>query len=183
MRAAAERAGLQLTLLVTPTTPQDRMKKIAEASQGFIYLVSVTGEQAAAACLLCICYSPVPVTDQTCGGAPGVTGGRSANQARVQGLIKLLREVTADNKSVAVGFGVSGATQVEYCAYAVWKRNIKNAEPRSKHLCVQAMELRKWGAEGVIVGSALVKALGEASSPSQGLDAMTSLAKSIRQAI
>jgi hypothetical protein len=30
----------------------------------------------------------------------------------VQGLIKLLREVTADAKSVAVGFGVSGPDQV-----------------------------------------------------------------------
>jgi len=42
----------------------------------------------------------------------GVTGGRATNQARVQGLIKLLREVTADAKSVAVGFGVSGPEQV-----------------------------------------------------------------------
>ncbi len=42
----------------------------------------------------------------------GVTGGRASNQSRVQGLIKLLREVTADAKSVAVGFGVSGPDQV-----------------------------------------------------------------------
>lgn len=42
----------------------------------------------------------------------GVTGGRESNSARVQGLIKLLREVTADTKSVAVGFGVSGPKQV-----------------------------------------------------------------------
>lgn len=42
----------------------------------------------------------------------GVTGGRATNQSRVQGLIKLLREVTADAKSVAVGFGVSGPEQV-----------------------------------------------------------------------
>lgn len=43
---------------------------------------------------------------------PGVTGGRASNSARVQGLIKLLREVTAHEKSVAVGFGVSGPKQV-----------------------------------------------------------------------
>jgi len=48
---------------------------------------------------------------------------------------------------------------------------------------LQAVELRKWGAEGVIVGSALVKALGEASSPEEGLQRMTTLAKSIRAAI
>ena len=48
---------------------------------------------------------------------------------------------------------------------------------------MQAVELRKWGAEGVIVGSALVKALGEAGSPEEGLKQMTALAKSIREAI
>lgn len=42
----------------------------------------------------------------------GVTGGRASNSAKVQGLIKLLREVTDDSKSVAVGFGVSGPDQV-----------------------------------------------------------------------
>ena len=48
---------------------------------------------------------------------------------------------------------------------------------------MQAAELRKWGAEGVIVGSALVKALGEAESPEQGLQQFAELAHSIRQAI
>ena len=35
--------GIELTLLVAPTSPKERMKAIAENSQGFIYLVSVTG--------------------------------------------------------------------------------------------------------------------------------------------
>jgi tryptophan synthase alpha chain len=35
--------GVDLVLLSTPTTPLARMKKIADASNGFIYLVSVTG--------------------------------------------------------------------------------------------------------------------------------------------
>jgi len=48
---------------------------------------------------------------------------------------------------------------------------------------LQAVELRKWGAEGVIVGSALVKALGEATTPEEGLQQFTALAKSIRAAI
>ena len=43
MQAATKRVGLDLTLLVTPTTPQERMKRIAERSEGFVYLVSVTG--------------------------------------------------------------------------------------------------------------------------------------------
>ena len=48
---------------------------------------------------------------------------------------------------------------------------------------VQAKELRGWGAEGVIVGSALVKALGEADTPEEGLETLRSLALSIREAI
>lgn len=39
-----------------------------------------------------------------------------------------------------------------------------------------------WGAEGVIVGSALVKALGEASTPEAGLQAMKILAQKLRDA-
>jgi len=47
----------------------------------------------------------------------------------------------------------------------------------------QARQLMAWGAEGVIVGSALVKALAESSSPEEGLRAMGALARSIRAAI
>ena len=49
--------------------------------------------------------------------------------------------------------------------------------------CMQAKTLMDWGAEGVIVGSALVKALGEAGSPEAGLQALTDMAVSIRSAI
>jgi tryptophan synthase alpha chain len=34
-------AGIDLVLLSTPTTPIERMTRIAEASNGFIYLVRV----------------------------------------------------------------------------------------------------------------------------------------------
>lgn len=43
IREAATKAGLELILLTTPTTPRERMQAIAKASQGFVYLVSVTG--------------------------------------------------------------------------------------------------------------------------------------------
>lgn len=43
MQSATKGAGLELTLLVTPTTPQERMRRIADFSEGFVYLVSVTG--------------------------------------------------------------------------------------------------------------------------------------------
>lgn len=59
--------------------------------------------------------------------------------------------------AVAVGFGVSGPEQ--------------------------AAQIKAWGAEGVIVGSALVKALGEAPSTAEGLQRMADLARTIRAAI
>ena len=37
------RYGLELVLLTTPTTPQQRASIIAQRTQGFLYLVSVTG--------------------------------------------------------------------------------------------------------------------------------------------
>lgn len=43
IRAAASAAGIQLTMLCTPTTPELRMKAIAGLSEGFVYLVSVAG--------------------------------------------------------------------------------------------------------------------------------------------
>lgn len=127
IRTVASQHGLELVLLTTPTTPAQRMKKIAETSQGFVYLVSLTG----------------------------VTGMRGTMESRVEGLIQSLKATT--DKSIAVGFGVSGPQQ--------------------------AQQIKEWGADGVIVGSALVKALGEAGSEEEGLKKMVDLAKSIRDAI
>eukprot|EP00775_Hariotina_reticulata_P010426 gene10426-10584_t len=127
IRAACERAGLELVLLTTPTTPKQRMADIARASQGFVYLVSVTG----------------------------VTGVQTSMQARVQQLVDTLHAVT--DKPVAVGFGVSTPEQ--------------------------AWQIVEWGAEGVICGSALVKALGDAPTPAEGLVNMEQLATSLRSVI
>lgn len=127
IREATSKAGIELVLLTTPTTPTPRMEAIANASEGFIYLVSVTG----------------------------VTGIRGTMEGRVEGLVQSLRGMT--DKSIAVGFGVSGPEQ--------------------------AKQIKEWGADGVIVGSALVKALGEAETPELGLQNMKNLAKSIRDAI
>ena len=125
LSAMCKANGLDLVLLSTPTTPEERMAKIAEKSNGFIYLVSVTG----------------------------VTGVRSGVESRVEGLVKSLKSVT--DKPVAVGFGIS-------------KRE-------------QAAEVVQWGADGVIVGSALVKALGEAKTPEDGLAALKELAVELRE--
>jgi tryptophan synthase alpha chain len=39
LRNEAVMHGIELVLLTTPTTPTERMKEIAKASEGFIYLV------------------------------------------------------------------------------------------------------------------------------------------------
>lgn len=108
-RQLCAKHGLELVLLATPTTSSPRMEKIAAATNGFVYLVSVTG----------------------------VTGIQDKMEQRVQGLVAQLKAVT--KKPVAVGFGIS--------------------KPE------QAKQIASWGADGVIVGSALVRALGEAPTP------------------
>ena len=108
LSAIAASAGLDLVLLVAPTTPAERMGRIAAASRGFTYLVSVTG----------------------------VTGVRTSIESRVQGLVQQLKGL--GSTPVAVGFGISGPDQ--------------------------ARQVRDWGADGAIVGSALVKVMAEAQS-------------------
>ncbi|APD49019.1 tryptophan synthase subunit alpha [Synechococcus sp. CS-602] len=100
--------GLDLVLLVAPTTPAARMARIAAASRGFTYLVSVTG----------------------------VTGVRQQLEERVGGLVSQLKALGPT--PVAVGFGISGPDQ--------------------------ARQVRQWGADGAIVGSALVKRMAAASA-------------------
>jgi tryptophan synthase alpha chain len=43
MRAALDRAGLALVQMVTPVTPPARLRMLCEASQGFVYAVTMTG--------------------------------------------------------------------------------------------------------------------------------------------
>lgn len=126
MREHCKAAGIELVLLTTPTTPADRMSQIAEASEGFIYLVSVTG----------------------------VTGARAEVSNRVEGLVATLKATT--DKPVAVGFGVSKPEHVK--------------------------QLVSLGADGVIVGSAFVRALGESGSAAEGLDNLEKLGKELKAA-
>jgi tryptophan synthase alpha chain len=118
--------GIEVILLVAPTSSRDRIEAIAHQSQGFIYLVSVTG----------------------------VTGIRAQIQDRVKYLLKDLRSVT--NKPIGVGFGISGTEQ--------------------------ARQVKEWGADAVIVGSAFVKRLAE-GSPAEGLQAVEQLCQELKTAI
>ena len=43
VRAAFDRVGIALVQMVTPVTPDARLKMLCEASQGFVYAVTMTG--------------------------------------------------------------------------------------------------------------------------------------------
>ncbi len=43
VRAALDRAGLALVQMVTPVTPPERIRMLCQASQGFVYAVTMTG--------------------------------------------------------------------------------------------------------------------------------------------
>jgi len=42
-RAELDKHGLALVQLVTPVTPEPRLKKLCQASQGFVYAITITG--------------------------------------------------------------------------------------------------------------------------------------------
>lgn len=101
--------------------------RIAESTQGFLYLVSVTG----------------------------VTGERAEISGRLPDLITAVKAKSA--KAVNVGFGISTPEQ--------------------------AAQIKAWGADGVIVGSALVKCLGSGQDAAEGIASMKALAVSLRAAL
>lgn len=103
-RKVARENGLSNILLVAPNTPEGRVKKIAKASTGFLYYVSVLG----------------------------ITGARTELPPELAQGLKKVKELSA--KPVAVGFGISRPEQV---------KALRDA------------------ADGIIVGSAIVKMLYE----------------------
>ncbi len=73
---------LQPVFLAAPTSPDDRLRAIAEASEGFIYAISRVG----------------------------ITGTRTSLESDAETLVHRLRQFTA--KPIAVGFGISNASHV-----------------------------------------------------------------------
>jgi tryptophan synthase alpha chain len=102
--AQARAADLDTVFLASPTSPPERLKRVAEASRGFVYAVSRTG----------------------------VTGERQALSKDASPLVERLRALT--DVPVALGFGLSTPEQVREAAAI---------------------------ADGVVVGSALVRFLEE----------------------
>jgi tryptophan synthase alpha chain len=112
--------GLAMVFLLAPTSTSERIKLAAEKSQGFIYLVSLTG----------------------------VTGARSELPPGLADFVARVRRHT--DTPLAVGFGISTAAQAQTVAAV---------------------------ADGVIVGSALVKQAAEAP------DRVRALASELRAAL
>ncbi|KAG9155820.1 hypothetical protein Leryth_004071, partial [Lithospermum erythrorhizon] len=85
----------------------------------------------------------------------GVTGTRDSVSNKVQSLLSDLKEATS--KPIAVGFGISKPEHVKQVA--------------------------GWGADGVIVGSAMVRILSEAKSPEEGMKELENFTKSLKSAL
>lgn len=101
--------------LATPTTQEDRLGQITDASRGFLYLVSITG----------------------------VTGERREITHETMQMVKRVCSFANGKIPVAVGFGISSANQVR--------------------------DFRRLGADGVIIGSSLVKIVSESDGRADGV--------------
>ena len=123
--AACDAAGLALVPLVAPTTPEARLRAIAENARGFVYTVSVAG----------------------------TTGERTGTKEGFEPIIARTRAVF--DVPVALGFGIGSAETARAAADA--------------------------GAEGVIVGSRLVREAAESDDPAAAVRAVVaSLAEGLR---
>lgn len=107
----SRKAGISTIFLLAPTSTEDRIRKVARASTGFIYYVSITG----------------------------ITGARLEINESLADSIKNIRKIT--DKPLCIGFGVS------------------NPEEASRMSDI---------ADGVIVGSAIVKILHESPERLEG---------------
>ncbi len=81
-RASMERDGLALVQLVTPVTPEERLRQVCAASSGFVYAVTVAG----------------------------ITGGEAALPEHMHDYLERVR--AAATVPVCAGFGIRSAQQV-----------------------------------------------------------------------
>lgn len=123
-RRCAEAAGVEHVMLVAPTTPDDRMRAIAEVSRGWVYGV----------------------------GSMGVTGERSSLGGTADAIARRLKAVT--DRPVLVGIGISTGDQAAEVATV---------------------------ADGVIVGSAVVRRLLEGGGPASVAALVTELRRGVDQ--
>ena len=120
----AKSTGLKPIRLIAPTTPDERVKLLAESADGFIYALSRTG----------------------------VTGAHGAPSETIPEFVKQIKQHT--DVPVCVGFGITTPEQAEMVAN---------------------------GADGIIVGSAIVKQVEE--NPDNPAEAVTKFVKPLIEAI
>jgi tryptophan synthase alpha chain len=126
LRSVCRARDYSLIHLVTPTTPPERMLRIAESSSGFIYFVSVTG----------------------------ITGERNELPKDLLDKVSWLRERT--KLPICIGFGISKVEHVRLLAPV---------------------------ADGLIVGSAIVRKLAEQQNPESGIVEVQKLARQLIDAM
>ena len=107
-RRAAKRAGVAAIFLAAPTSPAARLRRIARASEGFIYYVSVTG----------------------------TTGVRKQVSAEMAHHVRQIKSLTT--KPVCVGFGISTPAQAAAVARVadgviIGSALIRIMEPHLRH--------------------------------------------------
>ena len=122
----AQAAGLSMVFLVAPTTTPERAARIAEASTGFIYYISLKG----------------------------VTGAQVDISSDMENKIATLRKIT--DKPLAIGFGIA----------------------RPDHARAVARI-----ADGVVVGSALMKLIGKAAQSGDVADQVRAYAREMGEAV
>jgi tryptophan synthase alpha chain len=126
LRERCRAEDFSLIHLVTPTTPPERMLRIAESSTGFLYFVSVTG----------------------------ITGERTELPPGLLDRVAWLRERT--ELPICIGFGISKVEHVRLLGPV---------------------------ADGLIVGSAIVRRLAEASDPRAAIAGVEQLARELVAAL
>jgi len=126
VRDEAAKEQMSVVFLAAPTSPPERLRTIARASEGFIYYVSVTG----------------------------TTGVRHALPPQLARGVRQLRLLTT--KPVCVGFGISSPSQARAVAQI---------------------------ADGVIVGSALIKLIAESKGRVARLRKASGFLKRLKRAI
>jgi len=83
--ATASKLNLATVFLVSPNTPESRLRKVVASTSGFIYIVSVYG----------------------------ITGARNSFEKYTLSTIKAVKEVAGKKVPVAVGFGISTPAHVK----------------------------------------------------------------------
>jgi tryptophan synthase alpha chain len=131
--AVARPAGLDTVFLAAPTSPDDRLRRVAEVSRGFVYAVSRTGVTGDAS----ECGAASRARDDS--RHSDASSERQSLSEDAQLLVTRLRAFT--DEPVALGFGIANPGQARAAAQV---------------------------ADGVVVGSALVRFLEE--SPEDDLE-------------